>query len=527
MQPTQTKIEQTQIKKKQFPNWLRFLIVISLVLGVFFRFSHLDQKVYWKDEAITSLRISGYTWADLIQQVYHGREIGVEDIQKYLHPNPEKGTADTIRSLATEDSQHPPLYYLIARFWAQWFGSSVALIRSLSALTSLLVFPCIYWLCLELFESSRVGWVTIALTAVSLFHIMYAQEAREYTLWTVTILLSSASLLRAMRGFQNRFNWAIYATNAAIGLYTFPLNILVLIGHGIYVLAIENFRFTKKTIYYLFYSMTAGIVFIPWIVTIINSSTQMQKTTSWVVNKHLGLSFLVRALVANVSQVFSIKNPVGKVLILIIIGYSIYYIIGKTAKQVWLFVLILTVFPLISLILPDLILGGVRSAVSRYLIPCYLGIQLAVAYLLTDQMTSMQIKLWQRKLWQIITIALITTGIVAGVKYFQTEVASHKDENYNIPVARIVNQAKKPLIISGESSYDDIGSLLSLSYLLDSKVKLQLVSKQHKPKVASGFSDVFLYTPSPSGVFQNGIEKEQNSKLVPIYEDKLFKISNR
>lgn len=39
----------------------------------------------------------------------------------------------------------------------------------------------------------------MALIAVSPFHVLYAQEAREYSLWTVTILLSSAALLRAMR----------------------------------------------------------------------------------------------------------------------------------------------------------------------------------------------------------------------------------------------------------------------------------------------------------------------------------------
>ena len=160
------------------PTWLRFFITILLVVGVFFRFVNLDRKVYWFDETITSLRISGYTESEIVKQVCNGREIGVEDLQRYRHPAQGKTLADTVTSLAVEDSQHPPLYYVIARIWIQWFGDSVAATRSLSAVISLLAFPCIYWLCLELFNSSLTGWVAVALIAVSPFHVLYAQEAR-------------------------------------------------------------------------------------------------------------------------------------------------------------------------------------------------------------------------------------------------------------------------------------------------------------------------------------------------------------
>jgi len=65
-------------------------------------------------------------------------------------------------------------------------------IRSLSAIISLLVFPGVYWLLPGIWVVN--GWIAIALIAVSPFHILYAQEAREYSLWTVTIALSSAAL---------------------------------------------------------------------------------------------------------------------------------------------------------------------------------------------------------------------------------------------------------------------------------------------------------------------------------------------
>jgi len=43
---------------------------------------------------------------------------------------------------------------------------------------------------------------------------------------------------------------------------------------------------------------------------------------------------------------------------------------------------------MLALVIPDLVLGGMRSIQARYLMPCYLGIPLAVAYLLATQITS-------------------------------------------------------------------------------------------------------------------------------------------
>lgn len=152
---------------RKTPSWtlppkpLRFLIIILLVLGIFFRFANLDRKVYWFDEVFTSKWISGYTEKEVVQQVYDGGVIGVEDLQKYQRLSPEKGLSDTINALAAWP-ENPPLYYLMARFWMQLFRDSVTTPRGLSAVSSLLVFPGVYWLCLELFGTPLMGWMAIA-----------------------------------------------------------------------------------------------------------------------------------------------------------------------------------------------------------------------------------------------------------------------------------------------------------------------------------------------------------------------------
>ena len=94
-----------------------------------------------------------------------------------------------------------------------------------------------------------------------------------------------------------------------------------------------------------------------------------------------------------VSRIFfdldlSLKNPIRyliSIIFLTLIGYAIYFLCRTTNYKVWLFMMTLIIVPAVPLILPDLISGGIRSDYEPYLMPSYLGIQIAVAYLLATQ----------------------------------------------------------------------------------------------------------------------------------------------
>lgn len=497
--------------KKQ--NWLQIFFVIVLVLGVFFRFVNLDRKVYWYDEVFTSLRISGYTQTELVQQVFDGDEISAKDLQKYQRPNSEKGLSDTIKGLATEEPQHPPLYFVLARFWVQLFGSSVAATRSLSALISLLVFPCIYWLCLELFKSPLTGWVAMALIAVSPFHVVYAQEARQYSLWTVIILLSSALLLRAIR-LGTKLNWGMYALSVAIGLYTFPFSAFVVISHGIYLVVIEKFKLNQRVINY-FLAVFAGVLaFVPWLIVMINNLVTIQGTTSSSTRKTSILT-LVKDWIHNIKLVF-VSLDIGSYLaplILLLVGYSFYFIFRRTSKQVWLFILTLIAVMALALILPDLILGGQRSGSVniRYFIPCYLGIELAVAHLLASKIISA--KSSQRKLWQGLMVLLISAGVASCAYASPSHTSFSKVAgSYNPQMAGIINQSTHPLVISDTAILGNDGDLISLSYSLNPNVRLRLVDNPTVLQIPDTFSNVFLYNPSKA--LQDYLEPKYKLKLI-------------
>ena len=218
----------------------RLLIIVCLVAGIVFRFANLEGKVFQYDEAISMLRVAGYTEPEAVQQLANANLIYTADLQKYQKPDSAKGVEDTVKGLALEEAQLTPLYFVLLRFWTESFGTSIAIIRMLSVAGSILTLPCMYWLCLELFESALAGWLGVAILAVSPFQLLYAQEARPNSLWAATILLSSAALFRAMR-VQTKVSWLLYFVAATASLYTYLFSGFVAIAHVLYVLELSDF----------------------------------------------------------------------------------------------------------------------------------------------------------------------------------------------------------------------------------------------------------------------------------------------
>jgi uncharacterized membrane protein len=513
------------------PNWLRLFILVVLIFGVFFRFTNLSTKVFWHDETYTMLRVSGYTAREVKQKVFNGSIISPLSLAKFQNINAEKNLGDTIHSLAIEDPQHPPLYYIIARFWVQIFGNSVTAIRSLSAVISLMVFPCTYWLCWELFKVPLgVGGIAIALISSSPLHFAYAQEAREYILWIVTILLSSAALLRAIRLESESkyvefpvFNWGLYAITLSLSLYTFLLSGFVATAHVIYVMAIHKFRWNKTVEAFLTAILVAFLFFSPWLVILIQNFYQFNNTTAWTATP-LPIGTLIQLWLLQITRIFidfSALENIGYLIGICFLGlvsYAIYFLYITTHIKVWLFIVLLIFIPALPLILPDLIFGGMRSISERYLLPSYIGIQLAIAYLLAYQLNNGLFS--RRRIWQILTVTLLSFGLISITVSSQAETWWNKVISYGNPqVARIINQASRPLLISDDTGIN-YGNVFSLSYLLEPKVRLQLVREKSAIKIDNKYTNIFVLNP-PKNVLKN-LEEKYKLKANIAYLDKYY-----
>jgi uncharacterized membrane protein len=531
----------------------KILIVVLLTLGIFFRFANLDKKVYWYDETRTSIRAIAAYSPTAPKAIFDNRITDANDLLQFQRVNPDRSIVDSIKVMASDDPKHPPLYYTLVGLWARAFGDSVATVRAFSAIISLFVFPALYWLCLELFQSTSTGWLAISLMAVSPFQVLYAQEARQYGLWAVAILLSSASLLRAKRS-QTKLNWCIYAITLVMGLYTFSLFGLVILAHAIYMLgssefqplslrtnpwqslAMATFRSAKLWKNYALATLFGAVSFAPWAKLIYDERDELRLDQ---LEASRGIVYLLKTWLIGISSVYfdpdssvmdALRNDTDSLItylirlpVLLLIIYAVYYLVKTSKQQIWLLVVSIMSVSGLFLAIPDILVGGVRSSVPRYLVPFYLSTQLAIAYLLNDKLFANP-KSYQA-IWKGVTSLVITLGVVSCTISYPAETWWNKQSSYHIPeVAHVLNREAHPVLISSYSWYNST-QLLSLSHKLKSHVRLHLLEQPDSSQIVRDrygeLATVFVFNPKPEfqqDLMQAGYELSVVNELGQLWQ---------
>ncbi len=202
----------------------------------------------------------------------------------------------------------------------------------------------------------------------------------------------------------------------------------------------------------------------------------------------------------NLSKIFVSAKPRIYTFILILEAYSMYYVFRKTPERIWLFIFTLTFSIAIPFLLVDVFLGYKITKVARYMIPVYLGIQLAVAYVFTDHiLLSSSKQIWKKRIWLIVMIMIVALGFWSCTRYINAEQGWNKGNLENIPMAQIINNYTSPLIIGEVNGYSKLTSIFSVSYMLNPKVKYQLLDEPHQFRVNNNLNDftgIFLLNPS-------------------------------
>jgi uncharacterized membrane protein len=132
-------------------------ILVILVLGLFIRLVSLDQSL-WLDEATTAL-VSKMSLANIFTKFLPG-------------------------------DFHPPLYYLVMKYWTILFGYSEISLRVPSIIFGLGTVYLIYLIGRKLF-GEKAGLIAATFLATSGLSIYYSQEARMYMLaaFLVSVLI--------------------------------------------------------------------------------------------------------------------------------------------------------------------------------------------------------------------------------------------------------------------------------------------------------------------------------------------------
>jgi uncharacterized membrane protein len=506
----------------------RSLLILLLLLGIFFRVTYLDRKVYWVDEVATSIRVAGYTRPEIMGEVAD-KILHPSDLLAYQKLTPQRDFSDSLKALS-QSPEHAPLYFILVRGWAVLFGSSAVAMRSLSVLFSLMALPCLYALTLELWKSHFTASIAVAFAAVSPFFVAYAQEARPYSLWQVWILVSSLLLLRAVR-LNGRLGWVLYSLALALGFYTSLLSIWVAIGQGVWVVWTAYLRPRNRVSQrnpisdaaignFAIASCFSVLAFTPWLWVISQQWQRLQDNTTWM---RLPMNFLPRVAIGLYNIVigfvdFPVYVPIDGVIIgaiaadlgiLAVVGFSFYFLQRRSVASSYLFVVTLAIATPFCLVAIDLITQGQSSTAPRYLIPLQIAVELAIAYLL-----SHKLQLEKSQFWRFIFVVLISLGVMSCVVNLETSPKYQKIRNlHNGAIADLINGGRSSLVIAELSETMDI---LSLSRDLDETVEIKMVSD--RADIPDLCQDIFLFNPSDE--WREGIAS--NKEIQPLYQPKLL-----
>ena len=260
-------------------------------------------------------------------------------------------------------------------------------------LCSLLGFLAVYWLCKELSASALMGWLTMSFYAVSPIFLRYSQEVRQYSLVLSLFIFSSAILLRAIRNKKKR-NWVLYSLLMSISYYCQPISLLTLISHGVYLLIMEKSRLSKNVVSFLISAIVSGLLFSPWIYIICTNLGTIKGTTSWMADStsllttykfwSINLSRAFFGLHFQNNQIAFFSAPI----IILLISYAFSFLARHGSKSLSVFVFSISGVAFFPFLINDILDAGTRTSTPRFFLPCYLGIYLAVSFLLSTKIST-------------------------------------------------------------------------------------------------------------------------------------------
>ncbi len=148
---------------------------------------------------------------------------------------------------------HPPLYYLLQKFYLPLSGSSEVLARLPDILLGTATIPLLFALCQTVLgKKTKAPLLSALLLALNPLHIYYSQELRMYNLATLLVLASWFFLLRKKYLLVSLFN--------LLGLFTFYGVGLNLVSQSLYLFFTER----KRLFRYLLTVLPAGGLFFLW-----------------------------------------------------------------------------------------------------------------------------------------------------------------------------------------------------------------------------------------------------------------------
>ena len=532
-------------------DWLAIFALTLAVVGIFYRFAALDDKIFWHDEVYTSLFLAGTPNNVVYQTLVTGQPLAPSQLQFYQHLHDDKTVLDVVRSLLAFDPHHPPLYYVALWSWTKIFGDSTWHLRLFSAFCGVLILPAWFWLCRELFGSWRAALIGLVVMSVAPFHVLYAQEARPYAIWSLAICLASAALLWAIRASSHvvsRRAWWIYGATLWFGLYTHLLFVFVVAAHALWVWfwsrarnktngvvenehrvldvrAFETSRLIRKSFNRSI--AVASMLYAPFLWLLLRRQNATRAHLDWTT---VSTSFAQRLQdwTSNLSVAFFDAQPLQSQMLwlraLVALGAiaALIYTARRAPRGIAAFVVLLFACSVLPFLLPDLLLGGRRSQIARFLIPSILALQLAVVYVLYA--FSQARKTW-RQFGILCAVLLIGGGWISCEASRRSAHWWNKGRSFSVlEIASVVNRSPRPLVVS-DARDANWGNGISLSKYLRDDARILFQNDAANLILPAGFSTIYVLSPDVST--QRHFAKSPLYALQKTDIKALWKVSSR
>ena len=330
------------------------------------------------------------------------------------------------------------------------------------------------------------------------------------------VIASGYALLKAIR-WRHPLFWAGYSLACIFGLYTHVLFGLTMMGHGAYILLLsmessrsfgkrKRFPFSQLLLEFLGAVAIAILAFSPWLIILINNLQRAMDVTNLSsyptsllnLSKFWILSFT--SVLVDINFDFnSIQMYLLRLPFVILIVVALFQISQETNRKTRLFIWTSILVPFFMLALPDVLLGGGRSGVTRFLISCFPGVQLSIAYLFSTHIKNNKNSLidgeifWRSLLAIVFTFSLISISMSANAQSWWHQIPS--SENPQI-VQQLNKNKSATLIVDRGSDYTNLGNIISLSYELNPDIKLFMVNAEPNLLLLPIGPRVFILNPS-------------------------------
>ena len=187
---------------------------------------------------------------------------------------------------------HAPLYYIYLKFWMSLFTDSDISLRISSVIPSLLTIITMFFVGKET-KDIKLGILCSFLTAISSFHIYFAQEVRLYSLLMFLCSLTLLFFIKLEKK-QNAFNFIIFFSTNALICATHTLGIIfsvINITALLLLLYKENKFFKEKTknliilLKYISPFLLVVLLILPFLFTVAFSQSLSQFWSNFSISK--------------------------------------------------------------------------------------------------------------------------------------------------------------------------------------------------------------------------------------------------